>query len=126
MKNIIYWIIGLGIVGGLIVLLVREAQRPGKYDTFAQCLGEKGATFYGTFWCPVCQKQKALFGRSAKKLPYTECSTRDGKGQLQICTDAGIDRYPTWVFADGSRISGAQEIQTLSEKTECPITIDGE
>ena len=22
------------------------------YNTFAQCLTEKGAKFYGTFWCP--------------------------------------------------------------------------
>lgn len=121
MKTVIYWIVGFLIIGGVVALLVREAQRPGQYDTFAQCLGEKGATFYGAFWCPHCQKQKALFGRSAKKLPYVECSTRDGKGVLPVCEQAQIQSYPTWVFADGTRVSGEQTFETLSEKTTCPI-----
>lgn len=120
-KTILYWIVGLGIIGGLIFLLAREAQKPGQYDDFAQCLGEKGATFYGAFWCPHCQAQKTLFGRSAKKLPYVECSEPDGKGQLQVCTDKDVQSYPTWIFADGSRVSGEQSFAFLSEKTGCTL-----
>ena len=26
------------------------------YDTFAQCLSDAGTKFYGTFWCPHCQR----------------------------------------------------------------------
>ena len=74
---------------------------PGKLDGFAQCLKDKGATFFGAFWCPHCQNQKKLFGRSVAKLPYIECSTPDGKGQLPICIDQKIEGYPTWEFADG-------------------------
>jgi thiol-disulfide isomerase/thioredoxin len=121
MKKFIPWIIGLLIVAGFISFLVVQAKKPGKYDTFASCIEKSGAKFYGAFWCPHCQATKALFGKSAKLLPYVECSTPDGKGQLPICAEADIKGYPTWVFADGSRLSGEQTFQTLSEKTSCPI-----
>jgi thiol-disulfide isomerase/thioredoxin len=123
-KKIIPWLIAVLIIGGLISLLVVQAKKPGKYDTFAGCIKDSGATFYGAFWCPHCQAQKALFGKSAKLLPYEECSTPDGKGQLAVCTDKGIKGYPTWIFADGSQLSGEQTFEALSEKTSCPVTID--
>jgi thiol-disulfide isomerase/thioredoxin len=98
-----------------------DSGKPGKYDTFAQCIKDSGATFYGTFWCPHCQNQKKMFGSSAKLLPYVECSTADAKGQTQICIDKNITGYPTWEFADGTRLSGEVELKTLSEKTSCPL-----
>lgn len=91
------------------------------YDTFATCLKDKGVTFYGTFWCPHCKNQKNLFGSSASLLPYVECSTADGLGQTQICKDKNIQGYPTWVFADGTSLSGEQTLATLSSKTSCTL-----
>jgi len=95
--------------------------QPGKYDTFASCLSDQGAKFYGAFWCPHCQEQKARFGKSEKLLPYVECSEPSGKGQLQVCTDARVESYPTWEFADGSRLSGTQSLEALAEKTGCAL-----
>lgn len=92
---------------------------PGKYDTLATCLTDKGAKFYGAFWCPHCREQKKIFGNSAKLLPYIECSTADASGQLQVCTDEKIEGYPTWVFADGSRQGGALTPEELASKTGC-------
>lgn len=120
-KKIIPWAVGIIVVGGLVSLLVVQAQKPGKYDNLAQCLTDKGAKFYGAFWCSHCQATKALFGKSAKKLPYIECSTPDGKSQLPICTEKDVKGYPTWIFADESRLSGEQSLKALSEKTNCPI-----
>jgi len=108
-------------VGGIGWLIYSQNQ-PGKLDTFAQCLKDKGAVFYGAFWCPHCQNQKAMFGKSAKLLPYVECSTPDGKVQLQICKDKNIEGYPTWEFSDGSRESGEVPLNRLSEKTGCPLS----
>ena len=96
-------------------------QTPGKYDALAQCLKDKGVTFYGAFWCPHCQKQKRLFGRSADLLPYVECSTPDGKGQLQGCIDKGITNYPTWDFPDGSRVTGEVSLADLAQKSGCML-----
>lgn len=94
---------------------------PGKYDTFATCLKDKGAVFYGAFWCPHCQKQKKLFGSSQKLLPYVECSTADARGQTQACIDKGVSSYPTWEFADGSRLNGEISLEQLAEKTSCEL-----
>jgi len=91
------------------------------YDTLATCIKDKGAVFYGTFWCPHCQNQKKLFGASESLLPYVECSTQDGKGQTQICIDKNIQGYPTWTFADGTSLGGEQTLQTLASKTSCAL-----
>lgn len=111
-------VIGLG---GIWYISNSISSGPGQYDTFAQCLGDKGAKFYGAFWCPHCAEQKALFGKSAKKLPYIECSTPDGRGQTEECTAVGISNYPTWEFATGTRQTGVLTLAQLSEKTSCPI-----
>lgn len=109
-------------LGAFVILGDRtEPIAPGTYDTFATCLKDSGAIFYGAFWCPHCQKQKALFGTSASKLPYVECSTPDGNGQLQVCIEKEIKNYPTWVFSDGSIQTGELSLQTLSEKTSCAL-----
>lgn len=115
------------VVGGLI--FVRNAsdgrEQSGQvspYDGFAQCLADAGAKFYGAYWCPHCQNQKKSLGNS-KNIPYVECSTPNGQGQLPICTDAGITGYPTWVFADGSRLDGERTLEELAEKTSCTLPV---
>jgi hypothetical protein len=90
------------------------------YDSFAQCLTDAGAKFYGAYWCPHCQSQKELF-KNSSKLPYIECSTPNGQGQLPICTEAGITGYPTWKFADGSQLDGERTLKELGEKTNCVV-----
>ncbi|MBI5139737.1 hypothetical protein HZA26_03970 [Candidatus Nomurabacteria bacterium] len=93
----------------------------GQYDAFVSCLKEKGAVFYGAFWCPHCQAQKKMFGSSAKDLPYVECSTLDAKGTTQVCKDKNITGYPTWEFADGSRLGGEVSLTDLAAKTSCTL-----
>lgn len=114
---IIVTVIALGAIGALVYTAVQ----PGKLDAFAQCLEDKGAVFWGAFWCPHCQDQKAMFGKSQKQLPYRECSTPDGQRQTQQCIDEGIETYPTWDFADGERTTGVLPLKTLSDRTGCEL-----
>ena len=123
-------VIGILVLGVLMTVLLRSGgvatpAGPGKYDTFATCLKDKGALFYGAFWCPHCQAQKKLFGSSAKLLPYVECSTADASGQLPICIEKKIESYPTWILADGTRIptenSAGVTLETLAAKTSCEL-----
>jgi hypothetical protein len=93
----------------------------GPLDKFTQCLSEKGGLFYGAFWCPHCQTQKAMFGKSQRFLPYTECSTPDGRTQTPECQRKRIAEYPTWEFAGGSRESGELPLSRLAEKTGCSL-----
>ena len=120
-KTIIILVISLVIIVLGSVLLVKSSNTSGKYDSFASCLKEKGANFYGAFWCPHCRSQKKLFGKSADLLPYIECSTPDGNSQLQECTDKGIESYPTWTFSDDSRENGELTLEKLAEKTSCQL-----
>ena len=117
------WVWGLISLAVLALLgwWIYAISTPGNYDEFAQCLKDKGAVFYGAFWCPHCKAQKGMFGKSASKLPYVECSNPDGQSQTQMCIDKGITAYPTWVFADGSRLSGEIALATLAEKTSCAL-----
>lgn len=93
-------------------------------NTFAQCLGEKGAVFYGAFWCPHCGTQKEMF-KNSQKLPYVECSTPDGKDQLEKCKEKDVKSYPTWDFGDGTRETGVVSMEQLAEKTGCALPAAG-
>ncbi len=115
------WIITVGLVVLILGGMVWYSPTPGAYDDFAQCLVKSEATFYGAFWCSHCQEQKALFGKSAKKLPYVECSTPNGQGMLPICAEKNVESYPTWIFKDGTRRTGVVSFAELSSLTNCPV-----
>ena len=119
-------IICLLILGTIAAVLLRSGGssapiEPGKYDAFATCLKDKGAVFYGAFWCSHCQSEKKLFGSSEKLLPYVECSLPSGQGQTQICIDKKIESYPTWTFSDGTQLNGEIPLQQLADKTSCSL-----
>lgn len=119
----LYAAAGVVVVGlfAAIIMNAVKSQVPSIYDGFAQCLTEKGVKMYGAWWCPHCQNQKDLFGSAFEFVDYVECSPGSSKGMSQQCKDAGIEGYPTWVFADGSKASGEQSFEGLSEKTSCPL-----
>lgn len=94
-------------------------QPPAPEDPMARALAEHltktGAKMYGAYWCPHCQQQKAIFGRSANRLPYIECSPSGQNGpQAAACRDAHITTYPTW-FIKGQR---TEEVLTLKQLAE--------
>ena len=77
-------------------------------------LRDSGARFYGTYWCPACQQQKALFGASADRLPYVEC-TPDGRGRPPdlACVANNVREYPTWII-HGGRHAGVVTVDELA------------
>lgn len=125
-----YWIAGIIILVAVVLggyvswnsyMTANNGLAPGALDGFVQCIKDKGIVFYGAFWCPHCQRTKAEFGDSASKLPYVECSTPDGNNQTQICIDKKIVEYPTWMLADGTRITGEHTLGELSQDFGCPL-----
>ena len=126
-KTIFFIIVIILVLGTLATVIVRESNLGNEvnYDVFATCLKDKGAVFYGAFWCSHCNAQKKEFGSSAKLLPYVECSTPDGQEQVQICKDAKIMGYPTWRFKDGTELTGEIPLTTLAEKTSCELPQSG-
>lgn len=124
-KTLTVRVITFGAILVAIIILMRvvvgATQTSTKYNSFAQCLTDKGLKFYGAFWCPHCQAQKREFGGSVKLLPYIECSTPDSRGQTQVCIDNKIQSYPTWVYPDGTRTTGEQQLSALAEKSGCAL-----
>ncbi len=124
-KAAVYGVVAVLVLAFALLVYGQWSTRPavdgGRLVGFAQCLKDEGAVFYGTFWCAHCQDQKDLFGSALSEAPYVECSTPDGRGQLPICTENEITGYPTWTFANGSRVLGKLSLEELAAKTGCPL-----
>lgn len=108
-------------------------------DSFANCLADKNVKEYGAFWCPNCAKQEKMFGSSHEIMRdrgvYIECDPRCTKkpgedlltacrgieGKAEECLDNKIDKYPTWVWPDGSRDVGVQDISMLAQRAGCEL-----
>ena len=86
-------------------------------------LRDSGARFYGTYWCPACRQQKALFEASAGRLPYIEC-TPGGRGGPHsfACVANDIRDYPTWIIAGGRHtgVLSAAELARISAFESSP------
>ena len=89
------------------------------FREFADCIAESGAKYYGTHWCPYCARQNRMFGSDWRYLPYVECSPPNSRETLPRCDH--VDGYPTWIFADGRRLSGVLSVDTLSARTGCEL-----
>ncbi len=79
----------------------------------SRALSQRGALFYGAWWCPACTAQKALFGREgAALLPYVECDRTDA--DRQRCLEAKVRAFPTWDL-NGQRLEGVRSVEELSQ-----------
>lgn len=80
-------------------------------------LADKGVKFYGAYWCPRCQQQKAVFEASAKRLPYVECSSGGrGSALTKACAAENVKSYPTWIIGE-RRLTGIQTPRSLAAAT---------
>jgi len=120
-----YWSLNSAALVGFVVVmmhLVYSDLLGGREDPRLQALAthldESGARFYGAFWCSACQQQKRLFGASADRLPYVEC-TPDGRGGIvaQACVVENVTQYPTWVI-DGRRYEGVLRPEEIARHAE--------
>lgn len=85
-------------------------------DTFAKCVASQDFTMYGAEWCSHCQAQKKLFGNSFKYIKYVECPDN-----IKLCTDKGVNGYPTWIDANGKKYEGEQELKDIAQITGCVL-----
>ena len=100
--------------------LFAEGEAANDLVAFAKAIRDSGATMYGAVWCKFCNEQKGLFGDGADFVPFVEVTNAD-RSPNQIATDENITSYPTWVFADGSRLEGLASLATLSQRTGIAI-----
>lgn len=112
----------LAVLGGLVAVatvglsfaIFRATTPASPYqEALARHLRDTGARFYGAYWCPACGKQKALFGNAAGELPYVECDPGGVGARPDLCAQAGVRVFPTWVIR-GSRYEGVTSPETLA------------
>ena len=84
-------------------------------SSFAKCLTENDAVFYGTDWCPHCKDQKKMFGNAMDDIVFVDCDENK-----KACVDAGIEGYPTWKIK-GQTLVGTQTFYKLSKASGCPL-----
>jgi glutaredoxin len=107
----------LGLVG---LLATATPAAASDLSEFGRCLSSKGAVFYGASWCPHCEAQKQTLGAGMSSVRYIECAPGGSRSSTaDACKGAGVSGYPTWIFADGSRATGAQSLAKLAAKTGC-------
>jgi uncharacterized membrane protein len=84
----------------------------------AEHLSDEGALFYGASWCPHCQEQKRIFGASAERLPYIECSLGGPNApQSASCRAAGIRSYPTWIINGRAFVGQVLTLAQLAQES---------
>jgi|GEM_PF-1293710 len=99
--------------------------KDGKYAELAKCLTKEGVKFYGAFWCPHCQEQKAMFGDDLRYVTFVECDPRDPKADPADCAERKIDRYPTWFFPGQGNETGYHTAEELAKKSGCTAALSG-
>jgi len=80
----------------------------------AKHLRVRGAVMYGSYKCPHCNAQKALFGDASKYVVYVECDPAGKDAKPAICFSRGIVHYPTWEI-NGRFYEGAKSLQELAQ-----------
>ncbi len=119
------WLIKTATVGVVVVAAIHlhyigvwgksvGSENP-RIRALAEHLQKANVKFYGAYWCPHCKEQKELFGASAERLPYVECSPLGpGTSQAAVCDQKGIQGYPTWII-DGQRYEGVLSLSQLEQ-----------
>lgn len=116
MKSAAVVTVAVIIVAGFLIFINFEAPPDPALDAFAECLTSRGVVMYGADWCPHCQNEKKAFGQSFRFVQYVECPDNPQK-----CLEAGIKKYPTWVFSDGRRVEGELGLSRLASESGCSL-----
>jgi len=99
----------------LIILIAGTAfgaylhYKPGRYDSFAKCLTEKGVIMYGADWCQYTAAQRGMFGKSFKYITYKNYDARDD-----------IKITPTWEV-DGQLYERVLAFDRLAGLSVCTL-----
>ena len=96
------------------VLTITDTGTATDLVEFAKRLDAAGAIMYGAAWCQHCTDQKELFEDGQEFLPFLEVTNPD-RTPNQVGIDAEISSYPTWIFADGTRLTGVQSLEALAD-----------
>ena len=129
-------VISIGIIVGVVALFLVIYFTLGKItggavaidasstDQFAKCLSEKNVKMYGAYWCPHCVNNKGMFGNGGKILVdlgiYVECDAGGDNPQPDVCSEKGVEGYPTWEI-NNKLYSGEMQLNKIAELSGCTL-----
>lgn len=100
-------------------VLDRRPENP-RVAALVDHLQATGARYYGASWCGSCARQTRMFGPSAARLPYVECSPEGRGGPVaRECSAAGVTSFPSWEI-NGLMHSGIQTPEQLAQLSGFP------
>ncbi|MEQ8847590.1 peptidylprolyl isomerase [Botrimarina sp.] len=88
----------------------------------ARAISDSGAQFFGAAWCPFCTDQKELFDDGGQFLPFREVTGPD-RTPNDLAEENEIENYPTWVFADGTRVERVMSPAELAAAAGVTATV---
>jgi cyclophilin family peptidyl-prolyl cis-trans isomerase len=86
----------------------------------AKALKNANVKFYGAAWNTATTTTKNMFEDGAQYLPFIEVTNPD-KTFNSVATSNNITELPTWVFADGSRLTGLRTVAEIASKAGITI-----
>lgn len=86
----------------------------------AECLAAKQAKLYGNCYVREFGAQVKVFGDAIGAVPLVMCLTcMESYGANAECHANKIQDYPTWIFADGTRVTGVLTLGELVKRAGC-------
>ena len=79
----------------------------------AQSLSDADAVLYGAPWDSATTAELRMFDDGAPLLDFQDVTNAD-RTPSELAIDRDITTYPTWLFADGSRLEGTQTIDSVA------------
>ncbi|MBL6724871.1 MAG: peptidylprolyl isomerase, partial [Rubripirellula sp.] len=105
---------------GFEITTSAEGEAAADLVQFAKDLTAAGVKFFGAAWCEFCSEQKQLFADGSNFLPFIEVTNPD-RSLNSLGVAENIETFPTWEFPDGTRATGVQTLQTLSDRSGVAI-----
>ena len=96
--------------------LVLDGTLANDLAAFANLLRTNGATLYGAAWDATTTAQRQLFGDGSQFLNFVEVTNPNHTLNAIATTNNITTTSPTWIFSNGSRLTGTQSLAALASQ----------
>jgi Ca2+-binding RTX toxin-like protein/cyclophilin family peptidyl-prolyl cis-trans isomerase len=94
--------------------LVLDGTLANDLAAFARQLRDNGVTLYGAAWDATTTAQRQLFGDGSQFLNFVEVTNPNHTLNATATANNITTTSPTWIFSNGSRLSGTQSLADLA------------
>ena len=96
--------------------LVLDGTLANDLAAFAKELRDNGVTLFGAAWDPTTTAQRQLFGDGSQFLNFVEVTNPNHTLNATATTNNITTTSPTWIFSNGSRLTGTQTLTELASQ----------